>query len=115
MPLSDLQSGTRSFPFLRQWPGCQGTDAVGLCFSTSIADCSPPGWEGQRSPYQVSEGKSPWKANPWAGAVLGTLQACPHPLSFPPEHLDVLVPPWVRCPTSPKSKKEAPCGVCSWG
>lgn len=59
MPLSDLQSGTGSFPFLRQWPGCQGTDAVGLHFSTSIPDCSPPGWEGQSSLHQVSEGKSP--------------------------------------------------------
>lgn len=44
----------------------------------------------------------PWEANTWAGVVLGTLQACPHLLGFPPEHLDVLVPPWVRCPTSPK-------------
>lgn len=70
VPLSDLQSGTGSFPFLWQWPGCQGTDAVGLHCSTTITGCSPPGWEGQRSPHQVSEGKSPLgsKYLGWCGA-----------------------------------------------
>lgn len=31
----------------------------GLRFSTSIPGLTPPGWEGWRSPHQVSEGKSP--------------------------------------------------------
>lgn len=68
--LSALQSGTGSFPLLRCWPGCQGTEAVGLHFSTSIADCSPPGWQGHRSPHQVSKGKSPLgsKQLGWRGA-----------------------------------------------
>lgn len=56
-----------------------------------------------KEPTWVSEGTQ-------AGVMPGTLQAHPHPLRFPPEHLDGRVPPGVRCPTSPQNKREAPGG-----
>lgn len=93
MPLSDLQCGTGSFALLRHWPGCQGTDPVGLHFSTSVADCSPQGWEGQRSPHQISEGKSPLgsKHLGWCGAV--------HPLSLSPSVKFPSRAPGCPCPS----------------
>lgn len=83
----------------------------GLRFSTGIPSRMPPGWEGWRSPHQVFEGKCPLGSSTQAGVMPGTLQPWPHLLQFPPEHLDGRIPPGVRCPTSPKNKREDPRGV----